>query len=53
MYVVFLVDLDQSLEVEKPMSLDILDSYPFVQLEHYEENLQNHQKTNRFSTHVL
>jgi hypothetical protein len=38
-YAVFLVDLDQSLVVEKPMSLDIPDSYPFVQQEHYEGNL--------------
>lgn len=46
-YAVFWVDLDQSLEVEKPMSLDIPDSFPFVRLEHYEGNLQNHHKRNK------
>lgn len=39
-YAVFWVDLDRSLEVEKPVSLNIPDNYPFVLLEHYEENLQ-------------
>lgn len=38
-YAVFLVDLDQSLGVEKPASLDTPDSCPFVQLGHYEVNL--------------
>lgn len=51
-YAVFLVDRDQSLEVEKPVSLDIPDSYPFVQLGHYEGNLKNHQKRNRCYTYI-
>lgn len=50
--VVFLVDLDQSLEVEKEVSLDIPDSYPFVQLEHYEGNLQNPRKKANATKHI-
>lgn len=38
-YAVVLADLDRALVVEKPASLDIPDSYPFVQLGHYEVNL--------------